>query len=352
MRNRSGKRVLFREPAALVADTETLARVARTLYAGGAANGRFFEYYDVLEGACVAAVDALRRQELAPAVVEVAAAATVVALAKDYAVSGFVEQAELLRADRPEHAATARRVALLGAASQQGALFADARPGLAAMRGDRHAEALVAAMDVVRAGSLDAVARLDALAAARPAALSILWLVEVAARTIGDDARLRRARRALDEVLDSDAYGAGARDAATIVAVGRDDLDRDPAALAVAWRAVSTLERAPAREVDDDDDDELLAELRAKAAKGSALHERLIEAVLASRDEMADLVRQDEAAYGPFLRLRLPADLGQVLDRPSHYAVMGFRELYGIEILASALPEITALARVGRSLAN
>jgi hypothetical protein len=349
MRTQRGKRILFSEPSELTADVEALARLARTLYAGGGGTGDFFQFYDALEGACLAAVDGLRAGALPACVAEVAAAATVVALAKDYAVSGFVERAASLRAERPEHAETARRVALLGIASQSGSMFARARPDVLALGDEPHVHALVAAMDVVRAGSREGAARLDALAAASPAALSIAWLAEIAARTMGDDARLRRTRRALDELLDSDAHGGGARDAAMMVRLGRDALDPMASALADAWKAVSALEREPPPE--DPDEAAYLAKLR-EEAKESERARRLLESVLETNAELAEDERQELAVYGPFLYLRVPRELGEVLDEPAHYAVMGFRELYGIEILSSALPELAALARTGRAEAN
>jgi len=46
------------------------------------------------------------------------------------------------------------------------------------------------------------------------------------------------------------------------------------------------------------------------------------------------------------------SELTRPLDDAAHYAITGFRELYGLEILRMALPELTTLLRVGRSEAN
>lgn len=134
-----------------------------------------------------------------------------------------------------------------------------------------------------------------------------------------------------------------------MVSLGRKSLDGEASALAEAWKTVSELPREPP--LADPDAAEFLAEL-AEKGKRSAHHRRLLESVLAANAEAAEEERLALVSYGPFLHLRGPRELGEVLDGPAHYAVMGFRELYGIEILQSALPEVVALARVARSDAN
>jgi hypothetical protein len=279
---------LFGDPSKQMADLRELGRIARTLIAGGGADGRGFDLYKRLEGACVSAIDALRRDEVASFVVEIAAAATVVALAKDYAVTGFTARAFTLLLERPECAATAYRVALLGAGSQSRSSFRHTRGALHGMK-EPQAVALGAAMDALADGSPEAAQDLFAVALANSAAPSILWLAEIAARAMGDGARFQKTRRALDDLLESDAFGSGAQDAASFMRLGRERLDALGSPLVHAWKA---------------------------AAEGGAY------------------------------------ELTRPLDEAAHYAITGFRELYGLEILREALPELTTLLRVGRSEAN
>lgn len=289
-KTRRGAAVLFGgAPSDHVADMRALVRVARSLVAGAGATGDFFALYDQLEGACVAAADALRRDEVPACVVEVAAAATVVALAKDYAVMGFVERASALALERPACALTAHRVGLLGCASQSRSAFRFADRFAFEIPDEPHAGALHAVMELLGDGIREAGERLFTLADACPGAPSVLWLAEIAALVMGDGPRLRRSRRALDELLDSEAFGSGGADSASFMQIGRTRLDPTCDDLVRAWRAL----------------------------EGAEPYERAIP-----------------------------------LDEPAHYAVTGFRQLHGLEILREALPQVVSLVKVAQAQPN
>ena len=231
--------LLFNDISTQMDVLRELGRLARTLMAGGGADGSGFRLYQQLEGACVSAVDALRRHELPSFVVEVVAARTVLACAKDYAVHGFSERAFTLLLERPECATTSHRVALLGVGSQSRAGFDRTRNALTALTSEPHVVALDAAMEVLDEGSREAGEELLALAVANPAGPSILWLAEVAAQAMGDGPRFQKTRRALDDLLESAAFGSGAYDAASFMRYGRTQLGALGSQLAEAWDAAA-----------------------------------------------------------------------------------------------------------------
>jgi hypothetical protein len=344
----TGRPALFASFERRVDDLQRMVRLARQVQAG--AGDQLIAIHLELEGAALAALEALLRGELPASVVEVAAATTATVLGKDYAVEGFHDGGISLLAKHPDCAGTARVLALLGTGSPFDTGLWRWRAPLMGFGGEPHADALLDAIDVVGAGSRPAAARLFERARRHNELPSVVWLAEIAACTTGDDAELRRLRRVLDDLLDSDAFGGSGLDA-SIVPLGRKELDGARAAIVAAFAELAALPRGSMPTVDNPESQAEMDELLATTATRIGVQQTL-DTLDALTAEFEAAQRLQEVALGPFQNLAVPGRIVAVMDVPNHYATLGFRELYGLEILRERLPEVAALARAARAEPN
>ncbi|EYF05108.1 hypothetical protein [Chondromyces apiculatus] len=158
-------------------------------------------------------------------------------------------------------------------------------------------EALGMAFDVVGAGSMASLDRLGALVEGCPGSPSLLWLDEIASRLVREPERAARRAEALDALLASGAFGKNAPSLAISVGVGRKRLREHEARAHEAWVQLSAMQ-CP------------------------------------------------ELPGGPAVE-GVPREMDKTLDEIAHALVLGFRELYGLELLRDALPRLESVLAAG-----
>ncbi|WP_156338931.1 hypothetical protein [Chondromyces crocatus] len=213
---------------------------------------------------------------------------------------------------RHEREAAAYRIAVLGAGGSSRSDLAEGRALLwerFGREGDPERrgsvwEPLCRAFDVIGAGCAASLERLGALVDASPRSPALLWLDELACRVAREDARATRRAALLDEALGSAVFGRNAPSLAISVAVGRKRLREHGERIHEAWRRLAATRRG----------------------------------------EGGGVAREEAEQRGPFHELSaVPPEVDVVLDDIAHALVLGFRELYGLELLQDALPRLEEL---------
>ena len=131
---------------------------------------------------------------------------------------------------------------------------------------------------------------------------------------------------------------------AGITRLARAESQKEEKELQSAWLRIAGLPRDPPKEEDEDEDEDEAADDPVSLAAQAASHGRqgqgalgagFRRAIVEFEEEIAREIRALEEHEGPFAYLRLPADLDEALSTPIHFACMGFRCLYGLELLAT-----------------
>jgi hypothetical protein len=362
---------LFVRPVSPASEVGRLLVVAREVLSGDFPEEAALGAWDILRGDPARVVQLLAARALPPAALEVVAGLAGIVRAKDHAMCPFWEAcrpwidpqddpAEDERAEgtaggseRPAVADEALlalgRVALIGAG---GTFFTDAarvRPVLWSQRKLGAAwSGLYLALDAIAAGSFAGLDGLRALANAHPDSPAIVWLDEVAARLAHEDARAAARAQRLNSLLDTGAYGVNATELVGAVALGRRLFAEEGVRLHDAWliltataRSVSSL---PGPAIDD-----LPAPRRAAIRRAAREGNELAKLVQKIDEMLADAQkaeREAEEREGPFHGLDLlPSAVREPIETVMHYAVLGFRECYGLELLRDAIPPLTDWAR-------
>lgn len=244
-----------------------------------------------------------------------------------------------------ERVAMAYRLALIGAGGSSRADLAEARPQLWDHRDQAGGlwEALCRAFDVVGAGSFASLDRLGALAEAAPGSPSVIWLDEVACRVAREAARAARRSAALDAMLGTDAFGRNALSLALSVSLGRKALSEGGHRAHDAWLRLAATRRAdPPRspEIGENLPPGERAALRRAARRGDGIARLLLD-MEQEHAALGQAQRDEVEREGPFYGLSdVPREVDTVLDDVAHKMMLGFRELYGMELLREALPRL------------
>jgi hypothetical protein len=247
------------------------------------------------------------------------------------------------RAWASERAALADRIGLLGAGGSSRADLREARPLLWLSRGAGPAwEALCMAFDAVGAASPVGLDRLGALADASPGSPAILWLDELACRLARERGRASRRAEALDTLLGSGAFGRNASAIALSIGLGRKALAEQGDRAHDAWLRLAASRRADTPRTAAYRD--TLPPVDDAARRGAGQRGGGLARILPGLSEGWARAERE----GPFYELDdVPHDVDGVLDPIAHMMVLGFRELYGLELLRAALPRLEdALAAV------
>jgi hypothetical protein len=243
----------------------------------------------------------------------------------------------------PELVAWAERTGPLAARGSTLNEIADLRPMLWVNRGCGVAwEALCMAIDAIGAASFAGLERLHALASKHPGSPSVLWLDEIACRAARETPRAARDAEALDGVLSSSHYGKNASSLAICATLGRGLFEEQGTRLHDAWLRLAAVPRVHERieRLGEDMPESERARIRKAARKGDPVA-KMLQHLEKGSERMASAERADADAWGPFDGVAgFPPDITQALDPVVEYAVLGFRELYGLELLQHALPEL------------
>lgn len=212
-------------------------------------------------------------------------------------------------------------------------------------------EALCMAFDVHGAASHAALARLGKIADAHAESPAIQWLDEVSCRLAHEPARAQRRAAMLDALLGGAKLGRNATALASVIGLARERHDAGHAEWHGAWLRLAATQRTPGIDVDDDDspyDPAQLAQIRRAAEDGDEKARLLL-----MMDETVDEVRDGERAFGahegPFRGFFPEAEVTEVLDTATWALLYGFRQVYGLEILSWARPQLAAA--IGRGSA-
>lgn len=244
-----------------------------------------------------------------------------------------------------ERAAMAFRIALIGAGGSSRADLAEARPQLWDHRDQAGGpwEALCRAFDVVGAGSFASLDRLGALAEAASGSPSVVWLDEVACRVAREAGRAARRAEALDAMLGAEAFGRNAVSLALSVSLGRKALSEHGDRAHDAWLRLAATRRADpprAPEIGENLPPGERAALRRAARRGDGIARLLLD-MEQEHAALGQVQRDGAEREGPFYGLRdVPREVDTVLDDVAHKMLLGFRELYGMELLREALPRL------------
>jgi hypothetical protein len=249
----------------------------------------------------------------------------------------------------PELVAWADRAAPIGARGSDLHEIAEVRPMLWINRQCGVAwEALCMAFDAIGAASFAGLERLGALATEHPGSPSVLWLDEMACRVARETPRASRRAEQLDRLLSASQHGKNARSLAAGPELGRELFLEQGMRIHDAWLRLAAVPRTSERleRLGEDIPDAERAAIRRAARKGDPVAQ-MIRSLEKGSERLASVERAEADARGPFHGVAgFPADIREALDPVVHYAVLGFRELYGLEILREALPELEeAIAR-------
>jgi hypothetical protein len=163
----------------------------------------------------------------------------------------------------------------------------------------------------------------------------LLWLNE-ASLVISGHAAARDARAALDRALAEDhANGELARSFIEIARkqLSGERLDR----IHDAWLAQSAIVAAPPNCARDEPDEEVAAQPK---RMHSPEHIAAVKKTLAIVEEFFRTTRAYDESLGPFAYRYPPPEVGQALMSGLWAARIGFRALYGIELMRSALADL------------
>ncbi len=244
-------------------------------------------------------------------------------------------------APAPELVETFARLAPIGAGGPMRIEFETERPILFTNRTlGVPWQALCAAFDAIGAASHAGLDVLHATAIAQPESPSVLWLCRVAAELAGDR-RSAGYHAQLSALLATGAFGINAAELAIAMRLGEEHLRKTGTSLQDAWLRLASLPRddtplagmeelAPAK----------VAKLR-RAAKDGFGPAITLEAMGATLEDLLRREREAERSRGPFSGLyNIPVEVTRAIDGVCHYALLGFRELYGLELLVDALPQM------------
>jgi hypothetical protein len=204
-------------------------------------------------------------------------------------------------------------------------------------------EALCMAIDAIGAASFAGLERLHALAGENPKLPAVLWLDEIACRTAREDSRAEHRARELDALLCGPVYGKNARSVAAGSELGRELFEEQGTRIHDAWLRLAAAPRIEMPRIERLGEEMPAAERAAvrKAARRGDATAKMILHLEEGSDRMAAAERADEERAGPFYEFkRVPEDVSETIDSVMHCAMLGFRELYGLELLREALPEL------------
>lgn len=207
------------------------------------------------------------------------------------------------------------------------------------------------AFDVVGAGCFASLDRLGAVVDAAAESPSLLWLDEVACRAAREPARAARRAEALDALLASGAFGKNAPALAISVGLGRKMLAENGERAHDAWLRLAAARRAEPPLVVRLAEEMPPAErssLRRAARRGDGIAQMLLE-IEEQHAALGRAEREDAEREGPFYGLSsVPYEVERAIEDVAHALVLGFRELYGLELLQEALPRLDqALGALG-----
>lgn len=243
-----------------------------------------------------------------------------------------------------ERALLADRIALLGAGGSTRSELHEARPLLWINRDCGPAwEALCMAFDVVGAGSFASLDRLGAVVEGTPGSPALLWLDEIACRVAREKGRAARRAAALDKLLGNGGFGKNAAALAISVSLGRRALEENGDRAHDAWLRLAATRRADPPVVARLGQDMPPAErtaIRRAARRGDNIAQMLLE-MEEQHEALGKAEREDAEREGPFYGLTtVPPEVEQAIEDVAHAMVLGFRELYGLELLRDALPRL------------
>lgn len=314
-----------------------------------------------MEGTVENAMLRYRAGELPLQAVEVAAAFTPIGRPKNYGVRPLWELALDLgdflgrypaHSRTSEEVAAANRIAPLGAGGNARVIIQELRPEL---YHQRHRgifyEALLCMMDGISGTSHVALEKLRAIADKNPQSPALLWLDEAASVVSGDEARQTVRRNAVDAHMQSGEFGGkNCGRLASVVGLGRKSFEQ-ASVYQDLWLRISAAALRDAQERADKEAefDRELEELHAKVMallpnapqepQRRKFHRRSWLDDVIEQGEAE--IRMEEEEYGPFL-MTPKVDPQEMLrlDGCTHYALLGFRQLYGLELLRDALPKL------------
>jgi hypothetical protein len=199
------------------------------------------------------------------------------------------------------------------------------------------------AFDVLGAGSFASLDRLGALVDGAGGSPALLWLDEIACRVAREQGRAARRAEALDALLGSGEFGKNAATLAISVSLGRKALEENGDRAHDAWLRLAATRRADppsgVRLGEDMPPAERTA-IRKAARRGDGIAQMLLE-MEEQHAALGRVEREDAEREGPFYGLAsVPAEVDQAIEDVAHAMVLGFRELYGLELLRDALPRL------------
>jgi hypothetical protein len=250
----------------------------------------------------------------------------------------------------PEESAVADRIAPLGAGGQSRSELGEIRRILWQNRACGPAwEGLCMAFDVVGAGSHAGLDRLGAIAGAAPESPALLWLDEISCCVGREETRAARRAAALDALLASGRFGRNAPAIASSVRMGREMLEERGDKVHDAWLRLAAVTRHEIKmpRLGEDTSPVERAAIR-RAARGGDKLAKLVLDMEKQSERIVEAERSEADQEGPFHGLgAVPKDIESALDEAAHYTVMGFRELYGLELLRDALPKLEQALSAG-----
>lgn len=240
-----------------------------------------------------------------------------------------------------DHLAAAFRAAPIGAGGEEQHDAAVARPALWHYRAlGLHWEALAAAFDAVCAASHAGRERLHALADAHPDSPSLAWLDEIASRVADEGDRAWDCSFRIDELLGESTYGRNALLLIRSVEPLRTELEDQATALHDAWLRLGASRRVRAGgDPFDDLSPNARVMLRRAARAGDPVALQVWSAAAFSSTLHAE-DRDEEEQEGPFHGLAPDLARSKAVDPAVRALVLGFREIYGMELLRDAVPRL------------
>jgi hypothetical protein len=245
----------------------------------------------------------------------------------------------------PELAAAAARLAPIGAGGPSVADMAEARPLVWSNHAEAPAwEALCMAFDVLGAGSFASLDRLGAIASVSPSSPAIAFLDEIACRVSREDGRASRRAAELDALLASGMFGRNAPRVPASVRLARAAMTAEGVHVHDAWLRLSAARRASASSppIAPEVSPRQEAAIRRAARRGDETAMLWVTRhAMAERAAAAELADAERA--GPFHGLSpLPDEVIAAVESVSCYALFGFRELYGLELLREGIGDLAA----------